>query len=223
MTSVRIHLISAKVCRGLYRARKCFDRTLASGLLVAVVLLGLAAEARAQTYEDSRGLYGGMTISIGWNKWAEASGTDSDTMTGFSFMAGYRFSPWMGGDVEFTWVGGGNVTSPPNWTGTRSASLLAVGLAAKLYPFVRISGKMPEWIQPYLCIGIGSGIAEQTPAGSAVLGSTSQGVFLARFGAGAELMVTQNWGALMDVSYYATTSGALEGITTFRLGGLFRF
>ena len=105
----------------------------------------------------------------------------------------------------------------------RSASVLAVGVAAKVYPFVRISEKMPEWLQPYLCIGIGSGIAEQTPAGSAELGSTSQSVFLARFGAGSELMLTQNWGVLMDVSYYASTSGALEGITTFRFGGIFRF
>ena len=203
--------------------RKRLYRALVPGLLAAMLVLGLAAQARAQTYENSRGLYGGMTISIGWNKWAEASTADSDTMTGFSFMAGYRFSPWLGGDVEFTWVGGGNVTSPGNWDGTRSASLLAVGVAAKLYPFVRVSEKMPEWIQPYLCIGIGSGIAEQTPAGSAVFGSESQSVFLARFGAGTELMLTKNWGALMDVSYYATTSGALEGITTFRLGGLFRF
>jgi opacity protein-like surface antigen len=186
-----------------------------------MLLLGLATQARAQTYENSRGLYGGMTISIGWNKWAEESNIDSDTMTGFSFMAGYRFSPWLGGDVEFTWVGGGNVTQ--NSSDAGSASLLAVGVAAKLYPFVRVSEKMPEWIQPYLCIGIGSGIAEQTPAGSAVFGSESQSVFLARFGAGTELMVTKNWGALMDVSYYASTSGALEGITTFRLGGLFRF
>ena len=201
--------------------RKRLYRALVPGLLAAMLVLGLAAQARAQTYENSRGLYGGMTISIGWNKWAEESNIDSDTMTGFSFMAGYRFSPWLGGDVEFTWVGGGNVTQ--NSSDAGSASLLAVGVAAKLYPFVRISEKMPEWIQPYLCIGIGSGIAEQTPAGSAVLGSTSQSVFLARFGAGTELMVTKNWGALMDVSYYASTSGALEGITTFRLGGLFRF
>ena len=55
---------------------QCLDRTLVSGLLTAVMLLlGFAAQARAQTYENSRGLYGGMTISIGWNKWAEESGT----------------------------------------------------------------------------------------------------------------------------------------------------
>ena len=83
---------------------------------------------------------------------------------------------------------------------------------------------MPEWIQPYLCIGIGSGIAEQTPAGSAVLGSREPERILGSVrGWQSELMVTKNWGALMDVSYYASTSGALEGITTFRLGGIFRF
>ncbi|MFP6638741.1 MAG: porin family protein [Myxococcota bacterium] len=190
--------------------------------LVVLLLIGPAAEVGAQTYEDSRGLYGGMTISLGWNKWASVSGIDSDTMTGFSFMAGYRFSPWFGGDVGFTWTGGGNVTAP-DLEGGHSASVLAVGLAAKFYPLVRVSKKIPEWIQPYVTFGIGSGIAEQTPGGSTAFGSESQSVFLARFGAGGELMLTQNWGAVMDISYYASTSGALEGIGIFRLGGIFRF
>ena len=199
-------------------------RGILCGFLLAFVLLGSANGASAQTYESSRGLYGGMTISLGWNKWASEAETDSDTMTGFSFMAGYRFSPWFGGDVEFTWVGGGNFSTSVN-RGNRSgsASLLSVGLAGKLYPFVRISEKMPEWLQPYVTFGIGSGIAEQAPSGSQVFGSESQSVFLARFGVGAELMLTQNWGALVDVSYYASTSGALEGIATFKLGGIFRF
>ena len=197
-------------------------RALLIGFLVMVFFLGFLGKAQAQTYEDSRGLYGGMTLSFGWNKWADESNIDSDTMTGFSFMAGYRFNPWLGGDVEFTWIGGGNVTSPA-LTGTGSASVLAVGVALKFYPLVRVSRKMPEWIQPYLTVGIGSGIAEQAPSGSSVFGSESQSVFLARFGAGSELMLTQNWGVLMDVSYYASTSGALEGFATFRLGGIFRF
>ena len=189
---------------------------------VILLLIGPASLASAQTYEDSRGLYGGMTISLGWNKWASASGIDSDTMTGFSFTAGYRFSPWFGGDVGFTWTGGGNVSSP-GLVGDYSASVLAVGLAAKFYPLVRASRKIPEWVQPYLTFGIGSGIAEQTPGGSSGFGSESQSVFLARFGMGTEVMLTQNWGAVMDVSYYASTSGALEGIAVTRLGGIFRF
>lgn len=192
------------------------------GCLIVLIAVVFASTASAQTYEDSRGLYGGMTISLGWNKWAAASGIDSDTMTGFSFMAGYRFSPWLGGDVEFTWTGGGNVTSP-DLTGGYSASVLAVGLAAKFYPLARASRHIPEWLQPYLTFGIGSGIAEQTPGGSVGFGSESQSVFLARFGGGGELMLTQNWGVVMDISYYASTSGALEGIAIFRLGGMFRF
>lgn len=197
-------------------------KTVLPALLAGTLLLVSAGHAHAQTYEDSRGLYGGMTLSLGWNKWAEEANISSDTMTGFSFMAGYRFSPWLGGDVEFTWVGGGNVVSQQFPSGG-SASILSVGVALKFYPLVRISRKMPEWIQPYFTIGIGSGIAEQAPSGSSVFGSESQSVFLARFGAGTELMLTQNWGVLMDLSYYASTSGALEGFGTFRLGGIFRF
>jgi opacity protein-like surface antigen len=215
-------LSSMKVSWDWRPGSKRSGRSLVLGFLVATFFLASLGNAQAQTYEDSRGLYGGMTISLGWNKWAEESGIDSDTMTGFSFMAGYRFNPWLGGDVEFTWVGGGNVTSPA-LARSGSASILAVGVALKFYPLVRISRKMPEWIQPYVTVGIGSGIAEQTPSGSTVFGSESQSVFLARFGMGSELMLTQNWGVLMDVSYYASTSGALEGFTTFRLGGIFRF
>lgn len=214
-------MVSVNEHRGWSMSRKRSRRAILPLLVAVALLVGFAGQASGQTYEDSRGLYGGMTISLGWNKWAEESNIDSDTMTGFSFMAGYRFNPWLGGDVEFTWVGGGNVTSPA--LGSASASILAVGVALKFYPLVRISKKMPEWIQPYITVGIGSGIAEQTPSGSTVFGSESQSVFLARFGAGTELMLTQNWGVLMDVSYYASTSGALEGIATFRLGGIFRF
>lgn len=197
-------------------------RVFVCGFIASLLLLVQADKAAAQTYEDSRGLYGGMTISLGWNSWSSAFGGESDTMTGFSFMAGYRFSPWFGGDVDFMWVGGGEAASPPSHQG-QSASLLTVGLAAKVYPLVRLSTRIPEWTQPYLVVGVGSGIAELADRGSDKFGSANQSAFLARFGAGVEIMMTQHWGAVLDGSYYVATSGALEGIGVFRLGFVFHY
>ncbi len=195
-------------------------------LIAFLFLLGaLPLAAQAQTYADSEGFYGQFSAPIGWNNMAAPSafGTTDGTMIGFSFTAGYRFNAWVGADVEVMWLGAGDVVDAG--AVTADASILSVGAAAKFYPLVLTSRSVPSWVQPYLVFGVGSGIAEQTPVGANQFGefNKSETIFLFRFGAGMEVMISKHWGTFMDANYYATNSNSISGIGMMRLGVMCHF
>ena len=189
------------------------------------LFLGAAPQAaRAQTYNDAQGFYGQFAMPIGWNNMGGPSdvGSADGSMIGFSFTAGYRFNGWIGADIEVMWLGAGDVVQGGAVNG--DASLLSVGGAAKLYPFVLTSRHVPGWIQPYLAFGVGSGISEQSFRASNQFGSSlSETVFLFRFGAGMEVMISKHWGTFMDANYYASNSNSISGIGMIRLGAMCHF
>jgi len=189
------------------------------------LFLGAAPQAaRAQTYNDAQGFYGQFAMPIGWNNMGGPSdvGSADGSMIGFSFTAGYRFNGWIGADIEVMWLGAGDVVQGGAVNG--DASLLSVGGAAKFYPFVLTSRHVPGWIQPYLAFGVGSGISEQTYRASNQFGSSlSETVFLFRFGAGMEVMISKHWGTFMDANYYASNSNSISGIGMIRLGAMCHF
>ena len=191
----------------------------------ALLLLGaFSVPAQAQTYRDAQGFYGQFAVPIGWNNMAGPSnfGTADGAMAGFSFNAGYRFNGWVGADVEVIWLGGGDVVE--NGSVVADASLLSVGAAIKFYPFVLTSRYVPGWVQPYLAFGVGSGISEQTMRGSPEFGSSlSETVFLVRFGAGMEVMISKHWGTFIESNYYASNSNSISGIGMIRLGAMCHF
>ena len=191
----------------------------------ALLLLGaFSVPAQAQTYRDAQGFYGQFAIPIGWNNMSGPSkfGTADGAMAGFSFNAGYRFNGWVGADVEVIWLGGGDVVK--NGSAVADASLLSVGAAIKFYPFVLTSRYVPGWVQPYLAFGVGSGISEQTMRGSPEFGSSlSETVFLVRFGAGMEVMISKHWGTFIESNYYASNSNSISGIGMIRLGAMCHF
>ena len=191
----------------------------------ALLLLGaFSVPAQAQTYRDAQGFYGQFAVPIGWNNMAGPSnfGTADGAMAGFSFNAGYRFNGWVGADVEVIWLGGGDVVE--NGSAVADASLLSVGAAIKFYPFVLTSRYVPGWVQPYLAFGAGSGISEQTMRGSPEFGSSlSETVFLVRFGAGMEVMISKHWGTFIESNYYASNSNSISGIGMIRLGAMCHF
>jgi opacity protein-like surface antigen len=191
-------------------------------LLISIGLLGSSAVAQAQTYNDSLGFYGQFSLPVGWNNMADDSGDGA--MVGFALTAGYRFNSWIGADVEVLWMGAGDIRDPATGSVSMDASLLSVVGSAKFYPLVLTSRYIPGWVQPYLVFGLGSGIAQQSPRGSNQFGaSQDETVFLARFGTGLEVMISQHWGTYLDVNYYAANSKSLSGIGTLRLGVLCHF
>jgi len=215
----RLEIQSEKIQKGFDSLRNSIRL-----IVILVALAALSGASQAQTYADSRGFYGQFSAPIGWNNMAGASsfGTTDGTMIGFSVTAGYRFNAWVGADVEVMWLGAGDVVEAG--AVTANASILSVGAAAKFYPFVLTSRSMPTWIQPYLTFGVGSGLAEQTPVGSEQFGSSlSETVFLFRFGAGMEVMISKHWGTFMDANYYASNSNSIEGIGMMRLGVMCHF
>jgi hypothetical protein len=200
---------------------KNFNRLIASFF----VLIAFSTVAQAQTYRDAQGFYGQFAVPIGWNNMdgTSALGQSDGTMIGFSFTGGYRFNGWVGADIEVMWLGAGDVVQ--GGAVNADASLLSVGAAAKFYPFVLTSRYVPGWVQPYIAFGVGSGISEQTSRSSSQFGdsSLSETVFLFRFGAGMEIMISKHWGTFMDANYYATNSNTISGIGMIRLGAMCHF
>jgi len=196
-----------------------------TSFLALFLFLGvLASSAHGQTYKDARGFYGQFAVPIGWNNMDGPSdvGAADGTMIGFSFTAGYRFNAWVGADVEVLWLGAGDVIN--NGAVAGDASVTSVGVATKFYPFVLTTRSVPSWIQPYVAFGVGTGIAEQSRRDTNVFGSSpSESVFLFRFGAGMEIMISKHWGTYMDLNYYASNSNSFAGFGMMRLGAMYHF
>jgi len=196
-------------------------------LLAAGVLLlaGVVAppSARAQTYADAPGFFADFGVGLGWDNLAgPLQPVDNGTMVGFAFAGGYRFNSWAAAEVEFLWVGGGELTN--GVTGQRlNASLTALDFAARLYPMAFAQDWMPQWIQPYAVFGIGTGLGEFAPTTPFAFGSTSRTVLLARIGLGLDVMLTKHWGTTLGGSYYVTNNDALTGAGTLKIGVLCRF
>ena len=188
------------------------------GLAAFSLLLVLpASEAPAQTYESSVGFYGAVGFSAGWNDVsAFAPVRASGSMVGFSFSAGYRFTPWIGVDVAFQRVAGGDLRAAATGLPVAEATLTSIGVSAKLYPLALAPSWIPQWVQPHATLGTGSGLAEQAPITPGSFGSTSRTVFLTRVGAGVEVMLTEHWGTLVDGSYLVTDNDVLKGSRRLR-------
>lgn len=191
-------------------------------VLALIGSLGQASPASAQTYADSAGLYADLGVALGWNNMSGAfQPINNGTMVGFVFGGGYRFNGWFAAEVEFMWLGGGEILNAQDGLEYR-ASLTSLGIAGKIYPLAGAPDLIPQWIQPYFALGIGTGLAERALL-TVQFGSTTQSVLLTRLATGVDVMFTQHWGVTMDGSYYITNNGALIGIGAWKLGVLCRF
>jgi opacity protein-like surface antigen len=202
--------------------------------LVATCLLWLPMQtARAQNYPDSVGLYGQVAIVAGWPDIDGFPGSpvapETGTMAGLSFTAGYRIATWIGVDAEFMWIGGGDIINanfgPQFGVKVADASLMAITGNAKLYPLAFAPDVIPQWVQPYGVIGIGSGLSQARPvvALRASFGADNVNVFMGRFGAGLELLLTDHWGTYVDGSYYVGNDDVFRGAGTLRFGTEYNF
>ena len=198
--------------------------------LTAVVLLIAAfaagRPAGAQTYAESTGFYADVGLGLGWNNLdGGLQPVDNGTMVGFVVGGGYRFNTWAAAEVEFTWVGGGEIVNPNAAPASQRirASLTTLGVSAKLYPLAFAPDRIPQWIQPNVSFGIGTGLAEQASTLPFTFGSVSQSVLLFEVGTGIDLMLTKHWGMLVEGRYYVTNNDVLTGVGVLGLGVLCRF
>lgn len=192
-------------------------------LVLGALVVATARPAAAQTYTDADGFYADIGLALGWNNLAGGLlPVDNGTMTGFSFGGGYRFNRWVAAEVEFNWVGGGELVRPDG--SLQRASMTSLGVAAVLYPMAFVPTWIPQWVQPNVSFGIGTGLAEQQPVGvGPAFGSVNQTVLLTRIGVGVDVMLTKHWGTIVEGNYYVTNNGALTGVGILKIGLLCRF
>jgi hypothetical protein len=200
-------------------------------LLVAAALLVMSVgSASAQSYDDAAGGYVKAGLALGW---ANSKGVataplapDVGTAVGFDIAVGRRINAWLAADVELYYVGGADVKTFPYLVTTGSATNVGVTGNVKGYPLGAFAPDlMPQWIQPYGTFGLGIGMAEvdQQPDFVNTFGSTNELQFLARFGMGVDVLISDHWGVYVDGNYYITNKEQISGIGTLVFGGSYRF
>jgi hypothetical protein len=170
--------------------------------LLAMAALAVVWSSPAIAGGDGNGFYIRGGAAMGWNN------IPSGTNGGFEAGAGIRLAPALAIEGNFVFVTGGGTDS---YLGT---------VDAKLYPFMITASDSNGLLQPYVRVGIGGG--------GASLAAFSTGAFVARFGGGLDLMITDKLGAYGDVSYFLPAGSIAlpaigSGQTTLSFGGILKF
>jgi len=191
--------------------------------------LAITVGAFAASADDGLGFYVKGGVALGW---ASADSTvesfvggsvSNGVNAGFDIAGGFRLMPAVAVEGEFFYVTGGDIQVNGLAIPTVETSSYAFTGNVKLYPFMFSSTDATGLLQPYLAAGIGGGSGEL--AGALVPGALagSQGSFLARFGGGLELMLTDSLGAYADGAYYITTKDVVSGVGVITVGGVLKF
>ena len=203
-------------------------------VLVVAVLVISAGGASAQSYDDAAGGYVKAGLALGW---ANANGVisnnpavflapDVGTAVGFDIVAGRRVNAWLAFDGELFYVGGADVKTFPYLLQTGSATNMGVTGNVRGYPLGAFAPDLiPQWIQPYGTFGMGIGFAEidNVPEATNTFGATNELQFLARFGMGVDVLISDHWGVYVDGNYYITNKEVITGIGTMVFGASYRF
>jgi len=208
---------------------------IASGISL---LVAWAASAQEDDFAQP-GVYVGLAGSVGipsaFDEWVEAAGVDhveADASMGLHTRVGYRFHPRVAAEAHFEWLAGFDASSdsvyraaPGSGAQVATADLWTLTGDARIY---LLTGE----VQPYLLAGAGMLSAEVTDevdrsaAGSTLadlpdLSDSSSG-FAARFGAGLDYCLTENFALNFDASYVLPT-GAVEDFDYVSIGWGFQY
>jgi hypothetical protein len=195
------------------------------GLLALVLVVVSAGAAQAQD-GDGQGVFVRGGVALGWANAddvadAVAGGEISNGVNaGFDIAAGYRFAPALAAEAEFFYVTGGDVSVAGVTAPAVETSAYAFLFNGKVYPLMFDADDATGLLQPYAVVGIGGGSGEVTNAGPL---SGSQGTFLAKFGGGLDLMLTDNLGAYAEGAYLITTKDVIGGVGLIHFGGVVKF
>jgi opacity protein-like surface antigen len=206
-------------------------RTLAIASGISL-LFASAASATEDGFAQS-GVYVGLAGSVGiplqLDEPFEDAGVDhveADASLGLHTRVGYRFHPRVAAEAHFEWLGGFDVSldsvyrpDPGSGTQVATADLWTLTGDARIY---LLTGE----VQPYLLAGAGMLSAElkneaDPSDGLPDLSDSSSG-FAARFGAGFDYCLTENFALNFDASYVMPT-GAVEDFDYVSVGWGFQY
>jgi len=209
--------------------RTGLERLARLGLMVATLSLvvsplaagpgaaqGLFNSSQIRGY-DYKGFYGQFGVAVGEINFDLPGDEDSDASGGFTMTGGYRILPWLAGEANFTYLGGGDVEI--NNSNIGEASFFAFTFGPKLYPLGFFEQKvMPEFIQPYATVGIGGGEVDIEHTNI-----DEESTFVARFLLGFDVWATDHIGLFVEGGGHVGSEDDLEGVGIFTLGGQYRF
>lgn len=174
-------------------------------------------EESMRGYDEYKGPYAQFGITIGVIDYDGS--IDVEAGGGFSMTGGYRFLPWLSGEANVTYVGGGDAELGNNNIG--DAEFFAFTFGPKFYPMAAVEGDvLPEFLQPYALVAIGGGEFELDFDGG---GDSDKSTFIARFIFGMDLWITDHIGTYIEGGYHAAADDDIDGAGVFTFGGQYRF
>jgi len=206
--------------------KNCFRRIFAISTTAAIVLISLLAAnlslAQTQRVDDKsirgyeyKGPYAQFGVSVGQIDF-DGPNIDNNASGGFTLTGGYRILPWLAGEANFTYLGGGSVEAGSFHIG--DGSFFAFTFGPKFYPLgaFKVEG-VPDFVQPYALIGIGGGQFEVDNT------NFEEGAFIARFILGVDIWATDHLGFFVEGGGHVTDEDAIDGVGIFTVGGQYRF
>jgi hypothetical protein len=190
----------------------------ATGMLL---LVGTAAPAAAEQLfsnnirgNEYTGPYAQFGVAVGRIDFD--GNVDSDASGGFTMTGGYRMLPWLSGEANFTFLGGGDVEIGNNNVG--DGQFFAFTFGPKFYPLAALGADgVPKFFQPYGLVGIGGGRFEIDDT------DYEESAFIARFIVGADVWATDHFGFFVEGGGHVTDEDDVDGVGIFTLGGQYRF
>lgn len=172
---------------------------------------GIFDDKAIRGYREFEGFYAQFGASVGEIEFD--GGNDVDAGGGFTMTGGYRVFPWLAAEANLSYLGGGEVDGT-----NREADFFSVTFGPKLFPMGLLEEQpIPEYIQPYMLIGIGGGEYDIERSGF------EQSTFIARFIFGFDLWFTDHLGSFVEGGYHVAADDDIDGTGLFTLGAQYRF
>ena len=184
-------------------------RSLLAACSIVVALMWNGGTALAEGDGQGSQVYLGLGAGFGFENFDGTGGLDIDEAFGFDIWVGYRFVPLFATEVQLEYLNGFDAAFI-------DGQAFAFTGNAKLFPLAEVSDR----VEPFLYAGIGVGWFEI----DGPFGTADESDFIARFGGGIDLYLTESVAFQVSSSYVLTT-GDLEDLDWISLvaGVQYRF
>jgi len=152
----------------------------------------------------------------------------TDTFIGGEGAIGYRVHPYFAFEAEFEYLGKATTkVDVPQPVDAGEIKLWDVTANGRLYP---LTGRINDRFQPFLAVGLGYGTADIMWSAFTLantggfLTNESEGGFVAKFGGGLDVYLSEGIALYVDGNYILTT-GDIENndVANVGVGAMFRF
>jgi hypothetical protein len=168
--------------------------------LAVHLLNGVAPEAAWADEGSGTPIYIGIGPAFGFEDFSNTGGIDIDDAYGFNTWAGYRFVDFLSAEMNLEYLDGFDFDI---FGADIEGEALAFTWNAKVFPLTRV---ITDRIDPFLYTGIGIGWLEYDAGRFGTADGTG---FIARFGGGVDLYLTENL-AFQASSSYVLPTGDLD-------------